>query len=133
MEVFTLFDDLKFFKIDFLHLPEFDSLEHVEEIVENAFDVSQKLTLEQPNIRAGEISINCSHSKAYAQMNINTANQRGLIAFIMQAFDELDINIATAKIHSTKNRVRDHFLIEKQNKMCDNVAQLISILTKGTK
>ena len=133
MEVFTLFDDLKFFKIDFLHLPEFDSLEHVEEIIENAFDMSQKLTLEQPDISIGEITINCEHSKAYAQMNINTANQRGLIAFIMQAFDELEINIATAKIHSTKNRVRDHFLIEKENKMCDNAPQLIAILTKGHK
>jgi len=51
----------------------------------------------------------------------------------MQAFDELKINIATAKIHSTKTRVRDHFLIEKQNKMCDNATQLISILTKGQK
>jgi len=132
MEVFTLFDDLKFFKIDFLHLPEFDSLEHVEEIVENAFDMSQKLTLEQPYIRAEEINIDCDHSKAYAQMNINTANQRGLIAYIMQAFDELEINIATAKIHSTKTRVRDHFLIEKQNNMCDNAPQLIKILTKGS-
>ena len=133
MEVFTLFDDLKFFKIDFLHLPEFDSLEHVEEIVENAFDMGQMLTLEQPRIKAEEITIDCEHSKAYAQMNISTANQRGLIAYIMQAFDELEINIATAKIHSTKTRVRDHFLIEKQNKMCDNAAQLISILTKGVK
>jgi [protein-PII] uridylyltransferase len=50
----------------------------------------------------------------------------------MQAFDELDINIATAKIHSTKNRVRDHFLIEKENNMCNNAPQLIKILTKGS-
>jgi len=133
MEVFTLFDDLKFFKIDFLHLPEFDSLEHVEEIIENAFDMEQKVYLDIVSIQAEEITLDCEHSKTYAQMNINTSNQRGLIAYIMQAFDELDINIATAKIHSTKKRVRDHFLIEKQNKMCDNAPNLISILTKGSK
>ncbi|MGB5966222.1 MAG: HD domain-containing protein, partial [Sulfurimonadaceae bacterium] len=133
MEVFTLFDDLKFFKIDFLHLPQFDSLEHIEEIIENAFDMEQKLALEEPVIKAGEIDFDCEHSKAYAQMNINTTNQRGLLAYIMYAFDELDINIATAKIHSTKTKVRDHFLIEKKNKMCDNAPQLISILTKGSK
>ncbi len=131
MEVFTLFDDLKFFKIDFLHLPQFDSLEHVEEIVENAFDMEQKIVLEQPRIKPEEITFDCEHSKSYAQMNISTTNQRGLLAYIMQAFDELNINIASAKIHSTKNRVRDHFLIEKENKMCDNAPQLIKILTKG--
>ena len=133
MEVFTLFDDIKFFKIDFIHLPEFDSLEHVEEIIENAFDMKQKTHLHTVNIKAEEITLDCEHSKTYAQMNINTSNQRGLIAYIMQAFDELNINIATAKIHSTKTRVRDHFLIEKQNKMCDNTPNLISILTKGSK
>ena len=133
MEVFTLFDDLKFFKIDFLHLPEFDSLEHVEEIVETAFDMEQKVTVELPRIKPAEVTLDCDHSKTYAQMNINTSNQRGLIAYIMYCFDELEINLATAKIHSTKTRVRDHFLIEKQNKMCDNAPKLISILTKGSK
>lgn len=131
MEVFTLFDDLKFFKIDFLHLPDADSLLHIEEIIDNAFDMSKKLTLEQPRIKPEEITIDCEHSKAYAQMNINTANQRGLLAYIIHAFDELDINITAAKVHSTKTRVRDYFLIEKQNQMCDNVPKLISILTKG--
>jgi len=133
MKVFTLFDDIKLFKINFLHLPEFDSLEHVEEIVENAFDMSHKIKLEQPRIKADEIDIDCDHSKTLAQMNVHTANQRGLLAYIMHAFDELDINITSAKIHSTKTRVRDHFLIEKQNQMCDNVPQLISILTGTSK
>jgi len=133
MDVFTLFDDLKLFKIDFLHLPDADSLQNIEEVIDNAFDMSKKLTLEQPRIRPEEITIDCEHSKAYAQMNVNTANQRGLLAYIVNAFDELDINIAAAKVHSTKTRVRDYFLIEKQNQMCDNVPKLISILTKGSK
>ena len=133
MEVFTLFDDLKFFKIDFLHLPEFDSLEHVEEIIESAFDMEQKVTIEEPLIHPQEVTLDCEHSRTYAQMNVNTSNQRGLIAYIMQCFDTLDINLATAKIHSTKSRVRDHFLIEKQNNMCDNAPQLISLITKGHK
>ncbi|MCJ7764878.1 MAG: phosphohydrolase, partial [Thiovulaceae bacterium] len=131
MKVYTLFDGLKFFKIDFMHLPDPDSHEDIEEIIENAFDMSQKLLLSQPRIKPDEIKIDCEHSKTYAQMNINTANQRGLLAYIVHAFDELNITISTAKIVSTKTRVRDHFLIEKQNDMCDNVPQLISILTKG--
>lgn len=131
MKVFTLFDDLKLFKIDFLHLPEFDSLEHIEEIIECAFDMEQFTKIEDVKIQKNEILIDCEHSKTYAQMNINTKNQRGLLAFVMSAFDKLSINIATAKIHSNKNRVRDHFLIEKQNKMCDNVDQLTNLLTQG--
>ena len=131
MNVFTLFDDLKLFEISFMRLPDPDTIDHIEEIIESAFDMSQKLALTQPRIKPEEITIDCDHSKAYAQMNVHTANQRGLLAYIVNAFDELDINIAAAKIHSTKNRVRDYFLIEKQNQMCDNADKLISILTKG--
>jgi len=132
MEVFTLFDGIKYFKIDFLNLPEEGSMPFVTATVEEAFDMSKKVTLQRPLIKPAEITLDCEHSKAYAQMNIQTANQRGLLAFIVHCFDTQDINIATAKIHSTKKRARDHFLIEKQNHMCDNAPQLITLLTQGS-
>ncbi|MEA3373258.1 MAG: HD domain-containing protein [Campylobacterota bacterium] len=130
MEIFTLFDEIKYFKIDFYHLPDHDSLEHIETIVDEAFDMEQQITLNKPDIRPEEITIDCEHSKTYAALNIYTANQRGLLAYIAKRLDEHDINIATAKIHSTKTRARDHFLIEKSAKLCDNTQNIIVLLTE---
>ena len=104
-------------------------MEQVEMIVEEAFDMSKKLSLSKPIIKPSEITLDCDHSIHYAQLNLNTTNQRGLLAYFVQLFDEAQINIATAKIHTNKNMARDHFLIEKQNRMCDNAREIIAKLT----
>jgi len=128
MDIFTLFDGIKYFKIEFLQRPREGTMEQIELIVEEAFDMSKKLNLPKPVIKPNEITLDCDHSIHYAQLNLNTTNQRGLLAYFVQLFDEAQINIATAKIHTDKNRARDHFLIEKQNRMCDNAHEIIAKL-----
>lgn len=128
MDIFTLFDGIKYFKIEFLQRPLEGTMEQIQIIVEEAFDMSKKLALPKPIIKASEITLDCDHSIHYAQLNLNTTNQRGLLAYFVQCFDEAEINIATAKIHTNKNMARDHFLIEKQNRMCDNAREIIDKL-----
>jgi [protein-PII] uridylyltransferase len=128
MDIFTLFDGIKYFKIEFLQRPLEGTMEQIQIIVEEAFDMSKKLALPKPIIKASEITLDCDHSLHYAQLNLNTTNQRGLLAYFVQCFDEAEINIATAKIHTNKNMARDHFLIEKQNRMCDNAREIIDKL-----
>ncbi len=127
MDIFTLFDNIKYFKIEFLNQPNDDT---IKQIIEDSFDMDKKATLKQPKIYPHEITLDCDHSLTYAQLHIVTTNQRGLLAYIVKRFDDADINIATAKIHTTKNRAKDHFLIEKKPNMCDNAAQIITMLCK---
>lgn len=131
MEVFTLFDDVKYFKIDFLESATPDMYETIREIVEASFNMEHRVQLETPRIKRDEIAMDCEHSIRYAELSVHTANQRGLLAFIVQCFDTLDFQIATAKIHTTKRRARDHFLIEKTPQLCDNTEQIFSLLSKG--
>ena len=130
MEICTLFDGIKYFKIDFLHYPEEGSMHTLKQIVEEAFDMEREVLLRKPLIKPHEITIDCDHSMTLAQMSVHTANQRGLLAYIVHCLEMEHINIATAKIDSTKNKARDHFLIEKQNHLCDNAQHLIRLLTE---
>ncbi|WP_373034696.1 HD domain-containing protein [Sulfurimonas sp.] len=131
MEIFTLFDGIKYFKIEFIKNVAGDELLEVEQIVNNAFDMSRHVQMKEVNINKKEIVIDCEHSLTHAEVNINTKNQIGLLAYIMECFEELGINIVTAKIHSTKHKVRDSFLMEKQNDICNNVEKIYELLTKG--
>ena len=131
MEIFTLFDEVKYFKIEFIQKLEKSELIEIEQIVENAFDMSRDSQLKSMKIKRDEISIDCEHSKTHAEINVQTANQKGLLAYIMHCFEVLNINIVTAKIHSSKYKVRDSFLMEKQNEICDNVDNIYELLTKG--
>lgn len=128
MDIFTLYDDIKYFKIEFFQKVDSDMLVQIEDIIHASFDMKNKTTLKQPTILASQIMLDCDHSKTYAQLNINTTNQRGLLAYIVKRFDENNINIATAKVHTTKKHARDNFLIEKQQEMCDNATKFISLL-----
>ena len=131
MEIFTLFDGIKYFKIEFIKNVSGNELIEVEEVVKNAFDMSRQLKLKQVNIDKKEIHIDCEHSLTHAEISINTKNQIGLLAYIMDCFEQLNINIVTAKIHSTKHKVRDSFLMDKQNNICNNVEKIYELLTKG--
>jgi len=128
MEIFTLFDGIKYFKIEFIKKIDGNELVEVEDIINNAFDMSLDTKLQNIKIKKSEITIDCEHSLTHAELSVNTTNQRGLLAYIMHSFEELHINIITAKIHSTKYKVKDSFLMEKQNDICDNVEEIYKLL-----
>jgi len=131
MEVFTLFDNIKYFKIVFLEKVYAENIAQIEQITELSFDMSQNIQTSKPHIKESEITLDCEHSKQYAELNINTKNQKGLLAFIVSVFDLLNINIVTAKINSTKTKVRDHFLIEKDPLLCNSREKLREYLTQS--
>jgi len=130
MEIFTLFDGIKYFRIDFMQNLEGNELVEVQEIIDAAFDMSRVAALREINIKRDEISIDCDHSLALAELTIHTSNQTGLLAYVMNTFEELGINIVTAKIHSSKYKVRDSFLMDKQHNICNNVENIYKLLSR---
>jgi [protein-PII] uridylyltransferase len=133
MEIFTLFDGLKYFKIEFIKSVDDSEVANIENIIENAFDMSKEVRLKAIEVKKEEISIDCEHSKTHAEIKIHTSNQTGLLAYVMHKFELMQINIVTAKIHSSKYKVRDIFLMEKQNNICDNVAKIYELLSQNNK
>ncbi|MEO1953780.1 MAG: HD domain-containing protein [Campylobacterales bacterium] len=132
MEIFTLFDGVKYFKIEFKKNLFGNELEEIYDIVDCAFDMDRETHIRKANIKKDEIIIDCEHSLNYAEISVNTKNQIGLLAYMMDCFEKLNINIVTAKIHSTKHKVKDSFLMEKQNNICDNTNKIYELLiTKG--
>jgi len=129
MDICKLFDDLKYFKIDFSIKVDKEDIFLIEEILHNSFDDSKKSKLHVPIIKKKELEIDCDHSQSYAMMRLHTANQKGLLSYIIYMFDELGIDIVTAKIHTLKNSVRDIFLIEKNGNFCHNTDKIINKLT----
>ncbi|MDD2905377.1 MAG: HD domain-containing protein [Sulfurimonas sp.] len=130
MEILTLFDDVKYFKIDFVKNITEEEVAEVEHIIANSFDMQKEIKNLNITIKKEQISIDCEHSLTHAEISVQTSNQRGLLAYIMSCFEALHINIVTAKIHSGKYKVKDTFLMEKQNKICNNIDKIYTLLTK---
>ena len=130
MDICKLFNELKYFKIDFSTTVDNDEVHLIEQIIEDAFNSERKHIAKIPSIKKEDIDVDCEHSKTYALMHLKSQNQKGLLAFVIDMFDEMEIDIVTAKVHTLKNRVRDMFLIEKNGNFCHNVDKIIEKLTR---
>lgn len=130
MEITKLFDDLKYFKIDFSEaLPE-DDIHLVDTIIHDAFSGEKTIDFVKPAIQRKEITVDCDHSREYATLRLRTRDQKGLLAYVIHRFDAHRIDIASTKIHTVKGRVNDLFLIEKNGNFCHNIENLITELTE---
>ncbi len=131
MDICKLFNELKYFKIDFAQKIDNSEISFIKRYIEDSFDKSKKSTMYINAIERRDISIDCEHSQNYAIMHLKSKNQKGLLAFIIDTFDTLGIDIVTAKVHTLKNRVRDIFLIEKNGNFCHNMDIIIEKLISG--
>jgi [protein-PII] uridylyltransferase len=96
MDIFKLFDGFKYFKIDFSKMVDNLELELIKEILDKSFNTDKEKNIKKPIIKIDELKIDCEHSKDYATMNLNTKDQKGLIAFIIQVFDQEGVDITSA-------------------------------------
>lgn len=131
MNIFKLFDNKKCFEIKFTQKVDEADLLFIEEIINNSFDMSKKLTIKKPKILKKEIIVDCNHTSYLASLKINAIDQKGLIAYITHIFDEFNVEIESAKLHSNRGRARDLFLIEKNGNFCSNSEEIVDIICKN--
>ncbi len=127
MEVFKLFDDIKYFRIEFIDKEE--DMSYLERIIHDSFDMGKQIRLKKPIIERKSIRVDCNHSKTYAYMSIEAKNQKGLLAYIAKVFDDFGIDIATARINTVKGKAKDMFLIEKNGHFCSRLDDIMEKLT----
>jgi len=130
LSVAKLFEGLKYFKIDFNEVIEEGELPQLERIIFDSIDSNAQAKLTKPEINPNEIEIDCEHSREYGVLRLRTKDQRGLLAFVTHLFDQLEIDIVSTKIHTSKYRVNDLFLIEKDGNFCHNTEEIIKELTE---
>ncbi len=120
IDIFKLYNEIKFFKIEFKERVEDFEIDYIKEIINNSYDMSKKVKLKKPIIKKEELEYNCNHSKSYARMTTDIQNQRGLMAYMVYVFDEFNIDIVSTKVQTIKQRARNLFLIEKNGNFCAN-------------
>ena len=130
MEITKLFDGLKYFKIDFNERLDESELPRLESILHDSFVPHPELKLRKPLVRSEELEVDCEHSREYAMLKLRTADQPGLLAYLIALFDRLGVDVASAKVHTLKGRVNDLFLIEKNGNFCHNIELIVQELTE---
>ena len=128
MNIFKLYDEKKFFEINFSERVDDEDLEHISQIIESSFDMEKKTKLIVPVIKKEGITIDCNHTTYLASMQVVAKDQKGLLAFIAKIFDDYEVEIETAKLSSIKSKAHDLFLIEKNGNFCAKQEEIINDL-----
>ena len=130
MDIYKLFSGIKYFRLDFNEtIDEGDYIELQELIIESLNGI-HKLNIKKPKILEKNILIDCEHSQEHAMLQLNCSDQKGLLTYVINLFDSLNIDISSAKIHTKMNRVNDLFLIEKNGNFCNNTSFIKKELTE---
>ena len=132
MEIIKLFDGLKYFKIDFNERLDESEIPLLEKIIEDSFTPHPALQLRKPEVHPEDLEVDCEHSQEYGMLKLRTADQPGLLAYLIALFDALGVDIASAKIHTLKGKTNDLFLIEKNGNFCHNIKVIVEKLTETT-
>lgn len=133
MEIFELFDNYKYFKIEFHEeMSEYD-IKFTQNLILKSLQVSLSEPQKKPIIYKRDIKLDCKHSQTYAMLSLNTKDQKGLLAFVIYVFETFNLKISTAKIQTIKNRTRNIFLIEKHGILCDNSKEILDLLCLESK
>lgn len=128
MNIFKLFDDKKCFEIQFTEKVDEGDLLFIEEIINASFDMNKKTNIKQPKVLEKEIEIDCNHTSYLASMKVHASDQKGLLAYITNIFDDFNVEIESAKLYSNRGRARDLFLIEKNGNFCMNTEKIVSMI-----
>lgn len=116
MDIFKLFDGAKYFKVSFSSKVDDSEINTIEEIIGSFASGTQKIiNTPKPIIKKSDIKFDFEHSESYVKMLLTTKNQQGLLAFVIEVFDELGVDIATAKVGTIKGIAKDMFLVEKSS------------------
>ena len=133
MNIYKLFDNKKAFEISFTEKIDHDDIKFIASVIEDSFDMSKKIQQKVPEIRTRDISVNCNHTSYLASMNIVTKDQKGLFAHIAKVFDDFNIEIESAKLHTHRGLAKDLLLIEKNGNFCSNSGEIIDIICNVNK
>jgi [protein-PII] uridylyltransferase len=132
MNIYKLYDNKKAFEISFSEKIDPEDIYLIENIINDSFDMTKRTNLITPIIKKEDIKIDCNHTAYLASMHIVTKDQKGLFAYIAKIFDDFNVEIESAKLHTLKGVARDLLLIEKDGNFCSKQEEIINLIcSKG--
>ncbi|WP_107686883.1 HD domain-containing protein [Campylobacter concisus] len=128
MEIFELFEKKFYIRLDFNQNVKKEELENTKNLALKSLNSEVLKEPLKPNINKDEINFELNHSKDYAKLSINAKDQRGLMAYVMSVFDRLHFQVTSARIQTVKNRTRNLFLIEKNERLESKGDEILNLL-----
>lgn len=128
MSFFELFDDKIYLKFEYDNILSDEQKNKLVSLLNSNLQSPITNKIKKPIIKKDELKLDLNYSKIYAKLNLNTKDQQGLMAFVMDIFNVLGLNLSTAKIQTIRQRTRNTFIFQKDEAFLAKEKDLISSL-----
>lgn len=128
MSFYELFGDKIYLKFEYENIINQTQKERLLTLLNANLNLNHKRKMKKPIIRKDEVKLDLNYSKTYAKLNLNTKDQQGLMAFIMNIFRGYGLHLSTAKIQTIRQRTRNSFIFEKNEAILQNQDKIINSL-----
>ncbi|WP_276883352.1 nucleotidyltransferase [Campylobacter cuniculorum] len=128
MSFFELFDDKIYLKFEYDNIITQEQKNKLIKLLNSNLQSSIKNKIKKPIIKKDELKLDLNYSKNYAKLNLNTKDQQGLMAFLMNVFKILGLSLSAAKIQTIRQRTRNTFIFQKNQALLEKQQELITSL-----
>lgn len=128
MNFFELFDDKIYLRFEYDNIISDEQKLKLCELLNSNLSAFDLKKIKKPIIKKDEVKLELNYSKIYAKLGLNTKDQQGLMAYLMNVFNELGLVLSTAKIQTIRQRTRNIFIFQKNEKLERSEQKLINLL-----
>ncbi|TXE78270.1 nucleotidyltransferase [Campylobacter peloridis] len=128
MSFFELFDEKIYLKFEYSDIVSNTQKESLENLLNSKLHTKVQKQLKKPSIKKDELKLDMNYSKSYAKITLNTKDQKGLMAYVMDVLAKYDIALSAAKIQTIKERTRNVLILHKNESLQDYKDQILKSL-----
>ncbi|EGN9044611.1 nucleotidyltransferase [Campylobacter coli] len=125
MNLFELFDDKIYLRFEYDNIITDEQKNKLCELLNSNLSGFSSRKIKKPIIKKDELKLDLNYSKIYAKLSLNTKDQQGLMAYMMNIFNELDLVLSAAKIQTIRQRTRNTFIFQKNENLEKNEEKLL--------
>ncbi|EAH7282573.1 nucleotidyltransferase, partial [Campylobacter coli] len=125
MNLFELFDDKIYLRFEYDNIITDEQKNKLCELLNSNLSGFSSRKIKKPIIKKDELKLDLNYSKIYAKLSLNTKDQQGLMAYMMNIFNELGLVLSAAKIQTIRQRTRNTFIFQKNENLEKNEEKLL--------
>lgn len=117
MGFFELFEDKIYLKFEYSDIISDEQKESLQNLLNSKLHTKIQKKVKKPNIKKDELKLDMDYSKNYAKINLNTKDQKGLMAYVMEVLTNYDVILSAAKIQTIRERTRNVLILHKNESL----------------
>ncbi|QOW63548.1 nucleotidyltransferase [Campylobacter hepaticus] len=128
MHFFELFDNKIYLRFEYDNIISDEQKLKLCELLNSNLSSLTLKKIKKPIIKKDELKLDLTYAKNYVKLGLNTKDQQGLMAYLMDTFNEFKLVLCTAKIQTIRQRTRNIFIFQKDENLMQNEQKLINFL-----